>query len=125
VVVFSLGDSSDAFLLLRAHDLGMTDALLPTLWAAFHVSKLLSSYFGVSYADRVLRTRLIMAGWAVYAAVYLGLGLAHGPAAAWVLFVVYGTYYGLSGTGTTGTSPWLNVRDHDQQWEDRRPEPHR
>ncbi len=96
LLVFSLGNSSDAFLLLRAHDLGVANALLPTLWAVFHVAKLLSSYFGGACADRVPRTRMIICGWAVYAAVYLGLGVARGPAAAWCLFVVYGTYYGLS-----------------------------
>src|SRR5262249_1798108 len=96
LLVFAVSNSSDAFLLLRAHDLGVANALLPTLWAVFHVSKLLSSYFGGSFADRVPRTRMIIAGWVVYAAVYLGLGVARGSAAVWGLFIVYGTYYGLS-----------------------------
>lgn len=94
--VFALGNSSDAFLLLRAKELGVSLASLPLLWTAFHVSKLTSAALGGDLSDRVPRARLIVAGWLVYAATYVGFGLATRPWQVWTLFVVYGTYYGLT-----------------------------
>jgi MFS family permease len=96
LTLFSLGNSSDAFLLLRARDLGVSIALLPVLWSVLHVSKLLSSYWGGGYSDRIDRPKVILAGWAIYALTYLGLGLAQQAWQAWVLFTVYGTYHGLT-----------------------------
>jgi len=96
IVLFSLGASSDAFLLLRARDLGVEMALIPTLWVVLHVSKLISNYFGGALADRVSRSGLIAAGWGVYALSYLGLGYATAQWQVWALFVVYGVYYGLT-----------------------------
>jgi MFS family permease len=96
VALFSMGNSSDAFLLLRARDLGVPIASLPLLWSALHVTKLVSSYAGGGWSDRVERTKVILLGWAVYALTYLLMGLATHPWQAWALFVVYGTYYGLT-----------------------------
>jgi MFS family permease len=96
ILLFSLGASSDAFLLLRARDLGVPTVLLPTLWVVLHVSKLVCSYYGGVLADRLPRARLIVAGWAVYALAYLGLGLATAAWQVWALFVFYGLYYGLT-----------------------------
>ncbi len=96
VGVFSLGNSSDAFLLLRARQLGVQVALLPMLWTVLHVSKLVSNYFGGAWSDRVPRPRLIVMGWTIYAVCYLGLGAASAAWQAWALFVVYGVYYGLT-----------------------------
>jgi MFS family permease len=92
--VFSIGNSSDAFLLIRAYDLGVRNA--PLLWTVLHVSKLVSSYLGGDISDRVPRSLLITAGWVVYAITYVGLALAWAPWQAWALFVLYGTYYGLT-----------------------------
>jgi MFS family permease len=96
VLLFSLGNSSDAFLLLRARDLGVPLALLPMLWVALHIVKLVSSYLGGAWSDRVPRTRLIVLGWTIYAGTYLGLGRATLAWHVWVLFLVYGLYYGLT-----------------------------
>jgi MFS family permease len=96
VLLFSLGNSSDAFLLLRARDLGVPLALLPMLWVALHIVKLVSSYLGGSWSDRVPRTRLIVLGWTIYAGTYLGLGSATRAWHVWALFLVYGLYYGLT-----------------------------
>jgi MFS family permease len=96
ILLFSLGASTDAFLLLRAGELGVPTALLPTLWVVLHVSKLLSSYYGGMLADRLPRARLIVAGWVVYALAYLGLGMATEAWQVWALFVFYGLYYGLT-----------------------------
>jgi MFS family permease len=96
LALFSLGNSSDAFLLLRARDLGVPVASLPLLWSALHVSKLVSSYAGGGWSDRVERTKIILLGWAIYALTYVGMGVATHAWQAWALFVVYGTYYGLT-----------------------------
>lgn len=96
LLLFSLGNSSDAFLLLRARDLGVPVTALPLLWAVFHVAKLVSAHLGGGWADRVARHRLIIAGWAVYAATYLAFGVASEAWHAWALFIVYGAYYGLT-----------------------------
>ncbi len=96
LALFALGGSSDAFLLLRARELGVEVSLIPLLWSACHVSKVVSSYVGGGLADRVRRAPLIASGWLVYGLTYVGLGLASGPLAAWVLFIVYGTYAGLT-----------------------------
>jgi MFS family permease len=96
VVLFALGNASDAFLLLRAQELGVSAAAIPLLWAAFHVSKVLSSFLGGSWSDRFGRARLMIAGWLVYAACYVAFGFATQPWQAWALFLVYGTFYGLT-----------------------------
>jgi MFS family permease len=96
LALFSLGNSSDAFLLLRAHDLGVSTATIPILWAALSVSKLASAYLAGDWSDRFPRARFIVAGWGVYALSYLGLGRAESPWQVWTLFLLYGSYYGLT-----------------------------
>jgi MFS family permease len=96
LTLFALGNSSDAFLLLRASAVGVSVAALPALWSLFHVAKVLSSYLGGGLSDRVSRPKLILLGWVVYALSYLGFGLAQHAWQCWALFVVYGTYYGLT-----------------------------
>jgi MFS family permease len=96
LALFSMGNSSDAFLLLRSRDLGVPIASLPLLWSALHVTKLLSSYAGGGWSDRAPRTKVILVGWSVYALTYLLMGIATEAWQAWALFVVYGTYYGLT-----------------------------
>ena len=96
VALFALGNSSDAFLLLRARDLGVSVVSIPLLWTTFHVAKLGSSYLGGSWSDRMPRTKLIVSGWVVYAVTYLAFGFATDAWHAWALFVVYGIYYGLT-----------------------------
>ncbi len=96
LALFSLGNSSDAFLLLRARSLGLTTAAIPVLWAVLNASKVVWAYLGGSWADRVPRARLIAGGWLVYAAVYLGLGFAGAAWQVWALFVLYGVFYGLT-----------------------------
>ena len=94
--LFSLGNSSDAFLLLRARDVGVEVAALPVLWTVFHVAKLVSAYLGGGWADRMPRAKLIIAGWVLYALTYVGFGLATSAWQIWALFIVYGCYYGLT-----------------------------
>jgi MFS family permease len=96
LVLFALGNSSDAFLLLRARDLGVAVALIPLLWAALHVSKVVWSVIGGRISDAAGPRRTIVAGWLVYAAVYAGFALASAEWHAWALFVVYGLFFGLT-----------------------------
>lgn len=96
LLLFSIGNSSDAFLLLRARELGVPMALIPAVWSVLHVSKLLWSYVGGIWSDAMPRVRLIIAGWLVFAATYLALGYADRPWHAWALFILYGAFYGLS-----------------------------
>ena len=94
--VFTLGNSTDAFLLLRAQQLGVATVLLPFLWSAFHASKTLWSFAGGDWSDRFGPRRTIAAGWLVYAAVYVGFAVAGAEWHAWALFIAYGLYFGLS-----------------------------
>jgi MFS family permease len=96
VLLFTLGNSTDAFLILRANQLGVSVALIPVLWAALHVVKSAASVPGGALSDRLGRKPLILAGWAVYAAVYIGFGRATEAWHAWALFLAYGTFFGLT-----------------------------
>ncbi len=96
LVLFTLGNASDAFLLLRAGELGVAPALIPLLWAALHVSKTLWSVPGGALSDRVRPQRVIVAGWLVYAATYAGFAFAHVAWHAWALVLLYGLFFGLS-----------------------------
>lgn len=96
LLVFTLGNSSDAFLLLRASQVGVPMAMVPILWAAFHMVKSVSSTPGGTLSDRVGRRPLIVTGWLLYAAVYLLFGHAAAQWQVWALFLVYGLYFGLT-----------------------------
>jgi MFS family permease len=96
VALFTLSNSSDAFLLLRAQQAGVGAALIPLLWAALHVSKVVSSVLGGDLSDRLGRKTMIVAGWALYAAVYLAFAFVSSATEAWILFLVYGIYFGLT-----------------------------
>ena len=96
LALFTLSNSSDSFLILRAMDSGVSVAVVPLLWAAHHGMKVLSSLFGGDLSDRLGRKRLIVAGWILYAAVYAGFAFATHQASLWVLFLVYGIYFGLA-----------------------------
>ncbi len=94
LTVFTLGNSSDAFLLLRATQLGVAPLLVPVLWALLNLVKALLNVPGGVLSDRFGRRPLLVAGWTIYAAVYLGFGLAGAAWQVWVLFAAYGLYFG-------------------------------
>ncbi len=95
LALFTLSNSSDSFLILRAIDSGVSVAIVPLLWAAHHAMKVLSSLFGGDLSDRLGRKRLIVSGWILYAAVYAGFAFATNKASLWILFLIYGIYFGL------------------------------
>lgn len=96
ILIFTLGNSSDAFLLLRAHQLGVPLAQVPLLWILLHVAKAASAIPGGMLSDAWGRRWAIIAGWVIYAGVYLGLALAAETWELWVLFAAYGLFFGLT-----------------------------
>ena len=96
LLLFTLGNSTDAFLLLRATDVGVPLALIPLLWSVLHVVKAAASTPSGKLSDRVGRRTLIVTGWLVYAAVYLGFAAAGTPWHIWALFLAYGVFFGLT-----------------------------
>ncbi|MFA5072781.1 MAG: MFS transporter [Nitrospirota bacterium] len=94
--LFTLGNSTDAFLLLRAQHLGVPVALLPTIWVVLHIVKMGVSIPGGIVSDRIGRKKVIVSGWIVYAFVYMGFAFADAQWQAWALFAVYGIYFGLT-----------------------------
>ena len=96
LALFTLSNSSDSFLILRARNAGISIAAIPLLWAAHHGIKVLSSLFGGDLSDRLGRKRLIVSGWILYAAVYAGFAFVNNKASVWILFLIYGIYFGLA-----------------------------
>ncbi len=96
LLLFTLGNSSDVFLILRAGQLGVTPARIPLLWAFFSAVKMfLTMPFGV-LSDRIGRRGVIISGWGVYALAYLGFAFASTELHIWLLFAFYGLFYGLT-----------------------------
>jgi len=96
IALFTLSNSTDAFLLLRAEQAGIAPAMLPLLWMVLHFSKVFSSLIGGELSDKLGRKAMIVSGWLVYALVYFGFAFVDSTWQAWALFVVYGTYFGLT-----------------------------
>ncbi len=95
-LLFNLGNFSDAFLVLRARSLGFEPTEILWLYAAFNVVEAVLGYGAGILSDRIGRRPLIIAGYGVFALVYLGFALAHTKAAIWGLFLLYGLYYTLT-----------------------------
>jgi MFS family permease len=96
VALFTLSNSTDAFLLLRAGQSGISPVILPLLWMTLHISKVLSSLVGGDISDRIGRKAVIITGWLIYAFVYVGFAFVRSPWQCWTLFIIYGTYFGLT-----------------------------
>jgi MFS family permease len=96
ILIFSFGNASDAFLLLRMGDLGVAAFWIPLLWSAIHVVKSASSVIGGTLSDRFGRPTLIALGWLVYALVYGAFGAFENTAVVVIAFLTYGLYFGLT-----------------------------
>ena len=94
--LFTLGNSSDAFLLLKAGTLGVPPYRIPLLWTFFHLVKMLSTMPFGALSDKVGRRVVIIAGWSVYAISYLAFGLAENEWQIWGIFACYGLFFGLT-----------------------------
>jgi MFS family permease len=96
VGIFDLGNSSDAFLVLRAQERGLSVLGVLGMLITFNVIYTLISTPAGALSDRIGRRRLLIGGWLVYALIYLGFGLAQTAWHIWVLYAVYGFYYGMA-----------------------------
>jgi MFS family permease len=94
--VFTLGNSSDFFVILRAQDLGTSVLYITLMLVLFNLTYTLVSTPAGILSDRIGRRRVIILGWFIYAAVYLGFALSKSLWLTWVLFAVYGVYYGVA-----------------------------
>lgn len=96
MVLFTLGNSSDAFLVLRAQNLGLSVAGVMGVLVLFNLVYALISTPAGALSDRIGRRTVIIGGWLAYAAIYLGFGLAGAAWQIWALFALYGIYYGMA-----------------------------
>ncbi len=96
VALFTLSNSTDAFLLLRAEQSGIRPAMLPLLWMVLHFSKVFFSLIGGDLSDRFGRRSMIVTGWLIYAGVYVAFAFVDSAWQAWALFIIYGAYFGLT-----------------------------
>jgi MFS family permease len=96
ITLFSLGNASDAFILLRLNDLGVAAVWIPLLWSALHVVKMTSSVLGGALSDRFGRRALIALGYLWYAAIYFAFAWFDTLPAMIVSFLAYGLYFGLT-----------------------------
>jgi MFS family permease len=96
VGLFELGNSSDAFLILRAQERGLSVTGILAMLVVFNLVYTIVSTPAGSLSDRIGRRKVIVGGWLAYAAVYLGFGLIRSAWQVWVLYVAYGLYYGLA-----------------------------
>jgi len=96
VLLFTLGNSSDAFLLLKLKSAGVEAKFILLLWSALHIVKSVTSYYGGQFADRVGKRKTILLGWGLYALVYLLFGLTTSPVVVVSVFLLYGVFFGLT-----------------------------
>ncbi len=96
LILFTLGNSSDAFLILKAKDTGISIVLIPLLWIVLSFVKMTTSVPGGMLSDKIGRRKVIVSGWIIYAIIYLGFGFSSKIFHVWSLFTLYGIYFGLT-----------------------------
>ena len=96
LMLFTLGNSTDAFLLLKLTDAAGGVQYVPLMWSALHVVKATVSVAGGAWSDRIGRRAVIAIGWTIYAAVYAGFAVSTSLAALLPLFLAYGLYFGFA-----------------------------
>ncbi len=96
LTLFTLANSSDAFLLLKAGEAGIALKFIPLLWIVLHLTKAVTNLAGGRLSDRIGALPVIRGGWLVYGAVYVLFGFANAAWQVWVLFALYGLYHGLT-----------------------------
>jgi len=96
MAVFTLGNSSDFFVILRAQNLGTSVVYVVLMLVLFNITYAATSLPAGVLSDRLGRRRVIAVGWFIYALVYLGFALASEPWQVWLLFACYGVFYGMA-----------------------------
>ncbi len=96
MATFALGNSSDTFLLLRSQNLGFGLTHIPLLYSLFNIVYALTAMPLGTLSDRIGRKNTLVLGFITYAAVYLGFALTKSPELLWVLWALYGVYYGFT-----------------------------
>jgi MFS family permease len=96
LLIFSLGNSADAFLLLRLSDALGSATFVPLIWSALHVVKSSLSTWGGGLSDRVGRKRVIVIGWTIYAVVYVGFAASTTATTLIAWFLAYGVFFALT-----------------------------
>ena len=96
LMLFTLGNSTDAFLLLKLTDAAGGVQYVPLMWSALHVVKATVSVVGGAWSDRIGRRAVIAIGWTIYAAVYAGFAMSTTLTALLPLFLAYGLYFGFA-----------------------------
>lgn len=94
--LFTVGNSTDAFLLLKLTEAAGGVQFVPLMWSALHIVKAAVSVVGGSWSDRIGRRAVIALGWIVYAAVYAGFAVSSSLPALLALFLAYGLYFGFA-----------------------------
>jgi len=94
--LFALGNSSDAFLILRAEQVGIPTLMIPAIYLMFNLVYSLASIPAGIAADRFGRKRLILLGFMLFALLYYGFGVASTQSDIWLLFGLYGIFMGLT-----------------------------
>lgn len=95
-VIFTLGNSTDAFFLLRFTETGLPLGAVAVLWAAHGAVKMASTWLGGRLTDRIGRRPLVLAGWTLYAAIYIAFAISDSTVALVAIFLVYGVTFGLT-----------------------------
>lgn len=95
LAIFTLGNSTDAFLLLRLSDAGLAVVYLPIVWAGLHLVKSGLATQGGALSDRIGRRQTIIAGWLLYAVVYVGFAFSESLLPLLLWFGVYGVHFAL------------------------------
>lgn len=94
LVVFTLGNSSDAFLILKAKEAGVTVGFLPLIWMGHNFIKAISAYPSGALSDKLGRKKIIIFGWLIYSLVYIGFAFSTGYLSTIALFLLYGLVFG-------------------------------
>ena len=95
MAIFTLGNSCDFFVILRAQNLEVSLVQVTLMLVLLNVIEATVSLPAGLLSDRLGRKRVITLGWFIYALVYLGFALASSPWQIWLLFACYGIYYGI------------------------------
>jgi len=94
--LFALGNSSDAFLILRAQQVGIPVATIPVVYLVFNLVYSLSAFPAGMAADKFGKKRIILLGFVLFAGLYYGFAVAKNGSAIWLLFGLYGLFMGLT-----------------------------